>query len=341
MICPLTEIELDELLSRPNDISLEAAGTLGGDLLVLGAGGKMGPSLCVLARRSFDAVGSHAKVIAVSRFSDPLQLQYLQQNGVETVSVDLLQPGALDTLPNCPNVIYLPGMKFGSQNDPGRTWAMNVYLAGLAVTRFRNSRFVALSSGNVYSWVSVKSGGSKEIDVPQPHEEYALTCLGRERMFHWGASQFETASSIVRLNYATDLRYGVLVDIASNIIKAEPIDVAMSIFNTVWQGYANSVCLALLSRATVPPFILNLTGSEIVNTRQTGYRLGELLGKAPVFIGGESGGALISDASKCFELFGKPDIGVETLIEWTATWMMNNGRLLDKPTHFDARNGRF
>ena len=338
---PSTEDELNHLLTSPNRITERAVSDIKGELLILGAGGKMGSSLAVLARRSLALAGRSSRVIAVSRFSDNSVADYLHKNDVKTISLDLLQPGALDQLPDCHNIIYLPGMKFGSLGNHARTWAMNVHLAGLVATRFRNGRIVALSSGNVYPFSPANSNGCDESVEPAPIGEYAITCLGRERMFQWGSDTFETELAIVRLNYATDLRYGVLVDIANKVRCGIPVELSQGWFNTVWQGYANSVILGLFGKLEHDPMTINLTGPDKISVREVVDRFGQVFGIEPQFIGIEGETALLSDASSCMKLFGEPDITTEMLIEMTAHWIRKGGRLLGKPTHFETTDGKF
>jgi nucleoside-diphosphate-sugar epimerase len=338
---PQTELELDELLTRPDDRLVEDSRTLEGDILVLGAGGKMGPSLAVLARRAIDAAGVTNKVIAVSRFGDAVLARSLSEQGVETISADLLDREALKRLPDCANVIYLAGMKFGSTAAPGRTWAMNVLLPALVAERFSASRIVALSSGNVYPFVDPATGGATEETEPAPTGEYAWSCLGRERMFQHAAESRSTRSVLVRLNYATDLRYGVLHDVARSVFEDTPVDVTMGWLNTIWQGDANAVVLRAVTQAATPPLVLNLTGEKTISIREAAARFGELLGKEPRIVGEEASTALLNNAGRCREMFGPPTVTEEEIATWTADWVRRGGRSLGKPTHFDARDGIF
>ncbi|MEP6754955.1 MAG: NAD-dependent epimerase/dehydratase family protein [Chthonomonadales bacterium] len=338
---PSNDHELDSLVSQPNDITIESLRHLDGDILILGAGGKMGISLATLAQNTIDHLGNSTTVTCVSRFSDSTLVAHLETHGIQVIQRDLLEHGALDSLPDAENILYLPGMKFGSTGNPGRTWAMNVHLAGLVATRFRNSRIVALSSGNVYPFAKTESNGCTELDVPAPVGEYAITCLGRERMFQWAAEEYGTKCAIVRLNYATDLRYGVLVDIATRVRSGAPIDLGQSWFNTVWQGYANSVLFGLFQEIGDSPLMFNLTGPEKVSVVEAATQFGRIFGVEPNFVGTDSGEALLNDATQCFELFGKPSIGVQELIGMTAHWIQSDGRLLNKPTHFEATDGKF
>lgn len=338
---PQTEQELETLLTQPDASLTELMTRVSGDILVLGAGGKMGPSLTVLARRAIAGAGRDKRVIAVSRFGDTAVATGMQRQGVETISADLLDRAALQRLPDCPNVIYLAGMKFGSTDAPGRTWAMNVLLPALVAERFRESRIVALSTGNVYPFVPPNCGGATEATEPQPVGEYAWSCLGRERVFQYAATSWGTRSVLVRLNYANDLRYGVIQDVARKVYSGEPVDVSTGWFNTVWQGDANSVILRALEHASAPPLILNLTGQETISVRDLAQRFGELFDNEPNLVGEESSTALLNNASRCWEMFGPPSICLDVMIEWTADWVRHGGRSLGKPTHYETRDGRF
>jgi nucleoside-diphosphate-sugar epimerase len=339
---PSNEAELDDLLTQPTEETIYAAGRLGDDLLVLGAGGKMGPSLAVLASKSIAAAGLRHKVICVSRFGSDSTRKWLEERGVETIAADLLDREALAALPYAPNVIFLAGMKFGSTYEPSHTWAMNVFLPGLVGERFRASRIVALSTGNVYPFVPVESGGATEETDPEPVGEYAQSCLGRERMFEYGSEKYGTPVLLVRLNYANDLRYGVLLDVAHSVYHGQTIDLSMGYVNTVWQGDANAVILRALSLCDSPAAVLNLTGPDTIPVRWLAEEFARLFGKEPPqFYDKESETALLSDAAKCWDLFGPPTVPLERMMHWTAHWVKSGGPTLNKPTHYDVRDGRF
>jgi nucleoside-diphosphate-sugar epimerase len=339
---PRSEAELDELLSAPTPESVEAISRLGGDLAVLGAGGKMGPSLARLARRSLDEAGLAHRVICVSRFGSGGLAEHLRAQGIETIACDLLDRTELAVLPDVPNVVYLAGFKFGASDAPHRTWAMNAYLPAIVAERYAAARIVALSTGNVYPQVQPSSGGATEATPPAPVGEYAQSCLARERMFEYMAEACGTRSVLIRLNYATDLRYGVLLDIAHRVWRGEPVDVAMGWINTIWQGDANAVLLRAFDLCSAPPDVLNLTGSELLSVRETACELARLLGRpAPRFEGEEGETALLNDATRCHTLFGPPRVPAATLIEWTAAWVAGGGPTLGKPTHFETRDGRY
>lgn len=339
---PTSEKELEEHLSRPTPGTIAAMSALEGDLLVLGAGGKLGFSISVMARRSLDAAGkSDARVIAVSRFGGGSTAEF-EAAGIETLPSDLMAEGALDALPDVPNVLYLVGMKFGSTENLGMTWAMNTHLPGLVARRFARSRIVALSTGNVYGLSDVRGGGSRETDVPQPVGEYALSCLGRERMLAYYSERNGTPVALIRLNYANDLRYGVLVDIAQRVAGGEPVDRAMGCVNVIWQGDANAAILQSFGLCANPPAVLNVSGPETLSVRWLATRLAELQGvPRPDFVGAEAATALLSNCTEQHRLFGYPTVPTGQLMAWTAAWLQAGGRTLNKPTGFQARDGKF
>ena len=339
---PRSQVELDERLTAPTELTLAAVSRLDGDVMLLGAGGKMGPSLAVLAKRSLDAAGLPHRVICVSRFGDGDLARTLQGHGIETISCDLLDRNAYTGLPKAPNIVYLAGFKFGATAAPHRTWAMNAYLPAIVAEHFSDARIVALSTGNVYPRVDAASGGADESTTPEPIGEYAQSCLARERMFEYMAEAHGTRSVLVRLNYATDLRYGVLLDIATRVQRGEPVDVSMGWINTIWQGDANAVLLAAFDLCAAPPEILNLTGPETIAVRDAARTFARLLDRPePAFVGAEASGALLNDASRCHDLFGLPRVDAQTLMEWTAAWVEAAQPTLGKPTHFENRDGRF
>jgi nucleoside-diphosphate-sugar epimerase len=336
-----TEAELEDLLSRPSEADQAALRALEGDLLILGAGGKMGPSLARLARRAADQAGVSKRIVAVSRFSDAAAEKLLRESGVETIRADLLDFDRLGALPNAENVIFMAGRKFGSAGAPHLTWATNAALPARVAERYRHSKIVAFSSGNVYPFVPVAGGGATEETAPAPVGEYAQSVLARERLFEFFSERYGTRVCLLRLNYAIDLRYGVLLDIGSNVFAGRPVNVGMSHVNAIWQGDANSVCLRSFSLCQSPPAVLNLTGPEVLSVREIALRFGELLGRPPVFEGQAADTALLNNAGRCHRLFGFPSVTVDELIEWTAHWIQTNGTTWNKPTHFDAREGRF
>ena len=298
--------ELEDRLSEPTPAAIEALAKYPGDILVLGVGGKMGPTLARMAVRASQQAGVKRRVIGVSRFSDDELPRRLQPTGVETIRCDLLDRKQLAELPDCPLVVAMPGMKFGSTGAAARTWAMNTYLAGLITERYARSRIVAFSTGNIYPLAPLNGGGSRESDTPGPIGEYAMSCLGRERMYeHFSITQ-GTPVSIVRLNYATELRYGVIVDLAGRIWRGETVDVSNSCFNAVWQGDANAAALASFVQATSPAFVFNLSGPELLSVRAVSEQLASLLGKPLRLEGAESSTAFISNGQRGHQLYGYP-----------------------------------
>ncbi|MGP3960352.1 NAD-dependent epimerase/dehydratase family protein [Nonomuraea sp. 3N208] len=333
-----TTAELEERLARPSAGLVDDLGKLDGDIMILGAGGKLGPSLVRLA---LNAVRGDRRIIAVSRFSEPGLAQALQDEGATVVAADVADDRALRELPDAPNVVFLVGAKFGTQGREHATWFTNAYLPGRVADRFAGSRIAALSTGNVYPLVPVAGGGSTEDSPVGPVGDYAMSCLGRERVLTHFAETNGTPMSLIRLNYAVELRYGVLVDLAQKVLAGAPIDLATGQVNVVWQGYANEVALRSLLLADVPPYVLNVTGPELISVRQAARALGAALGKEPVFTGEEAATALLSNASRCHRLFGYPELTPAELIEHTARWVTGGGPLLGKPTKFERRDGRF
>lgn len=333
--------QLEDLLSAPTPGVVEALGRLDGDILILGVGGKMGPTLARMARRALDQAGSRREVIGVARFSEPGLETSLQQSGIRTIRADLLNPSQLAGLPDAPLVVYMAGMKFGSTGQEPKTWAVNALAPGLVGLRYPQSRIAAFSTGNVYGLTPVDRGGSKEDDQPQPCGEYAMSCLGRERILQSLSQDQGTPMVLLRLNYAIETRYGVLVDLARKVQARELIDLTVGAVNVIWQGDANAQTLQALEHAESPALILNLTGPEQLSVRQLAERFGELLGVPPVFRGTESPEALLSDASRARDLFGPPQVGVDRLVVWVADWVKRGGPFLDKPTKFEVADGKF
>ncbi|MEP7064761.1 MAG: NAD(P)-dependent oxidoreductase [Gemmatimonadota bacterium] len=336
-----SEAALEDALSAPTAGLLASLRSTPGDIIVLGAAGKMGPTLARMARRAVDELGRRDRVIAVSRFSSATAEQSLQESGIETVRCDLLDRDAVAALPDAPNVIFMAGQKFGTRDAPSATWMMNVVLPAIAAERYAKARIVAFSTGNVYPLCPVERDGSREGDTPGPVGEYAMSCLGRERVFEDASARHGTRVAIVRLNYAIDLRYGVLVDIASRVLRGEPIDVRMGHVNVIWQGDANDWALRCLAHASAPPFVVNVTGGETLAVRELAARFGELLERTPTFTGTEAPDALLSNATLAHSLFGAPSVPVGRLLEWVAEWVRAGQPLLGKPTHFEERTGAF
>lgn len=337
----LNEENLEEILSKPSNMVVEMFRRLDGDIIFLGIAGKIGPSLARMAFRACKLAGVTKRIVGVSRFRDPKEKALIESYGIETIQGDLLDRNFLESLPKLKNVFFLAGMKFGSEDNLSLTWAMNSYLPALVADYFKGSKIVAYSTGCVYPLVSVKSGGSLETDIPQPVGEYAQSCLGRERMFEYGSLRNHTPIALIRLNYAVELRYGVLVDIAIKVKNNDPIDLAMGYFNVIWQGDANEQVLLSLETASSPANIINITGEEILRVGDIAREFGKLFGVDPKLTGEEAYTALLNNSTKAFELFGKPKVPVSKIIEWTAEWMTADKKLLGKPTHFEVRDGKY
>jgi nucleoside-diphosphate-sugar epimerase len=336
-----TQDQLEDLLSQPTPPVIEGFGHRDGDVLLLGAGGKMGLSLACMAQRACQAAGSRRRVIAASRFSQAEKQAELEAQGIQTIRCDLLDDLAAQQLPEAGDVIYMPGMKFDSAGQEARMWVMNTGLASEVCRRFRHSRILVFSTGNVYGMVPVNSGGAKEIDAPLPVGEYAMSCLGRERVFEHFSRSLKIPLGLIRLNYACDLRYGVLVDLAGRVFNGETIDLSMGYFNTIWQGDANAIVLQAFQRLDSPPCILNVTGPELLSVREVGLELGHLMGRTVEFKGTETSTAYLSNAATACQLFGPPQVKASQLIGWVADWVQHGGRRLGLPTHFEVRDGKY
>jgi nucleoside-diphosphate-sugar epimerase len=333
--------ELETLLSDPPQFVVDAMRRIDGDLIVLGVAGKMGPTLARMARRASDVAGVRRRVVGVARFSEPAVEAALRSHGVETVRCDLLNEAAIDRLPEAPNIVFMAGRKFGSTGLEPLTWAMNCHVPALVCRRYSRSRIVAFSTGNVYGLTPAGGHGSTEDDPPCPVGEYAMSCLGRERMFEYFSATHGVRTAILRLNYAVEMRYGVLADLARRVAAGQTIDVTMGYFNAIWQGDASAIALASLPHADTPPLILNVAGPEELSVRATCDQLARLLGRAVSFTGHEARDALLSNGARGWSLFGRPSVGASQLIAWTADWVARGGASLDRPTHFESRDGRF
>ncbi|MEO7857679.1 MAG: NAD-dependent epimerase/dehydratase family protein [Gemmatimonadaceae bacterium] len=335
---PHSEGALEELLSRPCASLVATLREIPGDVIVLGAGGKMGPSLARMLKRADPA----RRVIAVSRWTQPAAETSLRADGIETCRADLRDPREVDRLPSAPHVVFMAGQKFGTSGNPSATWAMNAAVPAFVAERFAGTRVVVFSTGNVYPLTPVARGGSRETDDLAPVGEYAWSCLARERLFAASAARHGTRVSIVRLNYAHDLRYGVLTDLASRIIAKEPVDLSMSYVNVLWQGDANAFALAALARAAAPePYVINVAGQATLRVADLADALGTRLGIAPRYAGSEGANALLSDSTRMRELLDRPLLPLETLLDWVADWIARGGSLLGKPTGFQTRDGDF
>jgi len=329
-----TATALETELARPRQADIDCLRRLEGDILILGAAGKMGPSLARLCRNAADAAGTPRRVIAVSRSIEP-------EPGIEAIRCDLLDRGAVAHLPDCPNILYLAGRKFGSSGSPELTWAMNTVVPSIVAERFAGARMTVFSTGNVYAFRRPSDGGSVETDTPAPVGEYAQSCLGRERVFEHYSRQNGLRCLFYRLNYAVDLRYGVLVDIARKVYAGESVDVTVPAFNVIWQGDANSYALRSLELCATPPAVLNVTGPEVLRVRDTAEWFGRRFGREVRYRGVEGETALLSNPARCIELLGPPGVGAPRLMEMAADWIEAGGASLDKPTHFEVPDGRF
>ena len=336
-----TETELDELLSRPSPELIAFMRRLEGDLVILGIAGKMGITLGLLAARALAAAGVRKRVYGVSRFSEAGAETQLREGGVEPVRCDLLDRAAVDGLPLAPNVIYLAGRKFGTAGREELTWASNTVLPANACERYRGSRIVALSTGCVYPLVPTAGPGADEATPPAPVGEYAQSCLGRERVFEYYSRRDRTPVCLIRLNYAVELRYGVLHDLATGILRGEPVARSVPSFNAIWQGDANERILRSLELCAAPPAILNLTGPGTVDVTATAETLGGLMQKSVCFSGAPGARAYLSDARRSLELFGPPRVALYRALPWVAHWVTRGGRSLGKPTHFEVSDGRY
>lgn len=333
--------QLEDLLSEPSLALVAAFSQLRGDLLLLGVGGKMGPYLAHLAKRASDLAGTPRRIIGVSRFGNREQESRLRASGIETIRADLLDASQVAKLPEAPQVILMAGMKFGSSGQESLTWAMNTHLPSIICQRYARSNLIVFSTGNVYGLAPVFSGGSRETDPPNPVGEYAMSCLGRERICEYLSRSQGTPMAFIRLNYASEVRYGVLADLAHKVWAGEAIDLAMGHFNTIWLGDANAMALQALACVSSPPRVLNVTGPELLSVRTVCEQLAKHMGKAVHFIGAESGNALLNNAQLAHQLFGFPRISAEQMIRWTADWVMRGQPSLGKPTHFESRSGKF
>ncbi len=336
-----TEDELDDILTRPRPVLVDFVRSLTSPLVVLGAGGKMGPTLAVLARRAAEVAANPLEIIAVSRFSDDRARKWFEDRGVRTLSADLLEEKEVSKLPETSNVVFFVGLKFGTSVNPSLTWAINAVVPSRVMERYPRARLVALSTGNVYPLVPAVSPGAREEAALTPVGEHANAAVARERIFEYFSRKNGTPVAILRLNYASELRYGVLADIARKVVSEVPIELANGFFNCIWQADANEMILRSLSLAASPPEAWNLTSPAKLGVRDIATRLGELVGVTPKFVGNESQLALLSDPKKLSAVLGPPPTPVEAMLRWTAHWVKTGGRSLGKPTHFEVRDGRY
>ena len=329
---------LEEFLSQPTPELARDLASVAGDILVLGVAGKMGPTLARMAKRA----AADRRVVGVARFSDMAVRTGLEQAGVETIACDLLDRSAVEALPKLPNVIYMAAMKFGASDNPALTWAMNVHVPAMVAEIFASSRIIAFSTGCVYPFVPVASGGATE-DTPAgpPPGEYAWSCLGRERMLEHFSARLGTPGRLVRLNYAIDMRYGVLHDIAAKVLGGETLDLTMGHVNVIWQGDANAVALRCLAHTTAPTSPLNVTGPQTLSVRWLADEFARRFGRSAQLTGSEAPTGWLNNAARMVAEFGPPKVGIEPMLDWTADWLLRGLPSHGKPTHYEVRDGRF
>lgn len=333
--------ELEAKLAEPSEALVKDLSTIEGDILILGVGGKMGPSLARLAKNAVREGGLNKRIIGVSRFSNEEARRELEEAGIETISCDLLNDEELMKLPNADNIIYMAGNKFGTTGREHFTWGMNTYLPGRVAEKYKDSRIVVFSSGNIYPFMPIGSGGASESITPEPIGEYAQSTLGRERIFEYHSHKNGTPMLFYRLNYAIDMRYGVLLEIAKSVNEQRAINLTMGHANVIWQGDANQMALRCLTECTSPPSIMNITGPETMSIRWAAEEFAKRLGKEAIFEGTEAELALLNNASKSHQRFGYPAVSLLQMIDWMAEWIEAGGATWNKPTHFQERKGKF
>jgi hypothetical protein len=328
---------LDELLCRPSQALIDDLNKIDGDIMVLGVGGKMGPTLAGLAKAALP----NRRIIGVARFSEAGVKEWLDARGIEIINCDLLDESAIRRLPQAPNIIFMAGRKFGAEGNLALTWAMNTHVPALVAQTFRHSRIVAFSTGCVYPFVPVDGKGSDETMPPNPPGEYAQSCVGRERMFEYFSQQFKTPGRLFRLNYAIDMRYGVLHDIATKVLTGTPIDVSLGHVNFIWQGDASAQALRCLAHCDTPTSPINVSGRQIHAVRDLATQFGTLFGKTPVIVGKEEPTAWLTNTSQAVKMFGLPIVDTAQLMTWTADWAARSMPSLGKPTKYEVRDGRY
>jgi hypothetical protein len=328
---------LDDLLCRPSQALIDDLGHVDGDIMILGVAGKMGPTLAGLAKAALP----DRRVIGVARFSDPSVKQWLEARGIETINCDLLDETAIKALPRVQNIVFMAGRKFGAEGDLSLTWAMNAHVPALVAQAFAGSRIVAFSTGCVYPFVPVNGKGANEELPLNPPGEYAQSCVGRERMFEYFSRKFATPGRLFRLNYAIDMRYGVLHDIATKILTRKPIDVSLGHVNFIWQGDASAQALRCLAHCDTPTSPINVSGHDILAVRDLAAKFGTLFGRDPIIVGTEEPTAWLTDTSQAVKLFGLPIVDTDQLIAWTADWVARSMPSLGKPTKYEVRDGRY
>jgi nucleoside-diphosphate-sugar epimerase len=328
---------LDELLCRPSQALIDDLNKVDGDIMILGVAGKMGPTLAGLAKAALP----DRRIIGVARFTDMNVKAWLAARGIETIHCDLLDEAAINALPKIANIVFMAGRKFGAEGDLSLTWAMNGHVPALVAPAFKNSRIVAFSTGCVYPFVPVDGKGSDETMPPDPPGEYAQSCVGRERMFEYFSRQYATPGRLLRLNYAIEMRYGVLHDIATKVVTGKPIDVNLGHVNFIWQGDASSQALRCLAHCDTPTAPINVSGHEVLAVRDLAQQFGALLGRKPVLVGKEEPTAWLTNTSQAAKLFGLPIVDTAQLIAWTADWVARSMPSLGKPTKYEVRDGRY
>jgi nucleoside-diphosphate-sugar epimerase len=328
---------LDDLLCRPSQALVDDLRKVDGDIMILGVAGKMGPTLAGLAKAALP----DRSIIGVARFSDANVKGWLQARGIETINCDLLDEAAIKALPKTANIVFMAGRKFGAEGDLSLTWAMNAHVPSLVAQAFAGSRIVAFSTGCVYPFVPVNGKGANEALPPDPPGEYAQSCVGRERMFEYFSRKFATPGRLLRLNYAIDMRYGVLHDIATKIHQGKPVDVSLGHVNFIWQGDASAQALRCLAHCETPTSPINVSGHEILSVRDLAAKLGARLGREPIIVGAEEPTAWLTDTSQAVKLFGLPVVDTRQLIAWTADWVARSMPSLGKPTKYEVRDGRY
>lgn len=333
--------ELNQFMTAPSERLIADVKKLRGNVMIIGAGGKVGPSLAIKAKRAFTAAGMDTEVLAVSLFDYPDAADSMRAAGVKVIEADISDPAQLAALPEAENIIYMVGKKFGTTGAEELTWHVNVILPYLVAQRFPNARIVAFSTGNIYGMTPVTSGGLCEEDDLHPIGEYAQTCLGRERVLTHCSLKNQTPMLMFRLNYAIDLRYGVLYDLAKSIHDGRPIDVSQGVFNCIWQGDVCEYAIRSLLLTSVPPTALNVSSPEAISIRWAAKELGKRLGKAPIFKNEEIQSAMFSNCQKMVQLLGAPCIGVLEMIDMVADWVKNGGEVITAPTHFETVDGKY
>lgn len=341
MNTPFTEQTLDDYITRPRPCALKISQGIKGDVLVLGAAGKMGVHLCLMLKRCFEQNGQSNRVIAVSRFLSPGSRNQFEESGIGTIACDLSNEAELAALPDAENIWFMAGVKFGTSGQPGLLHKMNIEMPGSVARRFKKARITALSTGCVYSFVSVDSGGSLESDLTNPVGEYAKSCLGRENAFRSITEEDGLRTVLIRLNYSVEMRYGILVDIAQKVLERQPIDVSMGWFNCIWQGDALAYIIASIELARSPSEVLNVTGPEILSIRETAENFGRLFGREPVFTGKEAQTSWLNNSIRAVQRYGSPEVSPDQMIRWIAGWLKRGGDILGKPTKFEVRDGNF